>query len=213
MVYVILSIQSRFIPVSFQRTMSKLTKIKDITPAYKNTASFHLLGLHFPILSDSMRIPYEIKKCEETFKGYGIFTTKKITKGHLIYYECDVYEEKIEKSEINDFFRTKIGDDKEKIQEILDHSYATYGKEEEDALYWCRDTVGLFNHSRKNANCGFSKGKLGEDITEWRAIRDIEAGEELLFDYNLGFEVEPQWFKELYNEYCDMEYPDHSKWE
>ena len=61
-----------------------------------------------------MRIAYEIKKCEEKFKGYGIFTAEKITKSTLVYYERDVFEVKIRKSEIHDYFKTKIDNDREK---------------------------------------------------------------------------------------------------
>jgi SET domain-containing protein len=31
----------------------------------------------------------------------------------------------------------------------------------------------------------------------WRALRDIEPGEELCFDYNQAFEEEEPWFAEL----------------
>jgi hypothetical protein len=105
-------------------------------------------------------------------------------------------------------------------------------------LSWCRDTAALLNHSRSpNLAPGVPsvapylppdtvrprsrwRGGIGEaGLSVWRATRDIDAGEELVLDYDVfslfteGGAGEGGWFAALFPALLDGGvYPDHRQW-
>lgn len=157
---------------------------------YVELAAEFSVGLDFIVQKDSTKpgfhVSYEIR--ESPIAGKGIFTTEFIPKGTLIWKYCpDVNVRTFEGEEqVTEYLVTMCPEER---RFFVHHMYVDGGLAIEildDANYW--------NHSDKpNTNSD------GEDRMSTYAARDIEAGEELLDDYDT-YEY-PQWFVDLGKRY------------
>eukprot|EP01041_Mallomonas_annulata_P010141 gene10141-21152_t len=165
---------------------------------YNVPYNYFLLDHSQPHISTSsgFQIKYEIKE-SSPIMGLGIFTTQFIPKGTLIwkykqnenvlaYKGYEAVKQRLAElnKEEQDFFMSHVYLYDGVVNEIID-----------DGKFW--------NHS-ESPNTGYgssSSTTTGEDI-DWNssyAMRDIQAGEELLDDY--GIYEYPPWFIQLAQEY------------
>jgi hypothetical protein len=125
---------------------------------------------------DSMQVPYALRLISDRV-GWGVIVTAPIAKDAIILYEKDVAEEDYSRAAAVAMLQQLPLAER---RHVLHHSYGSE-REGDEVLSWCRDTAAFFNHSAV-PNCA-PDGPCGEPQTVWRALRDIDAGEELLFDY------------------------------
>ena len=134
------------------------------------------------------RIQYEVKESSPDI-GLGLFSKEFIPKGAIIW----KYERGTNVLSYNGYEEAKarlaeLSADEQKFW--MEHVYLFDGYVNE-----ILDDARLWNHS-ESPNTGY--GSEGDWQSSY-AIRDIEAGEELLDDY--GIYEYPQWFVELAKEY------------
>ena len=140
------------------------------------------------LVSTGFKVPYEVK--ESSLGGVGLFVTERVPKGTLIW----LYEAGKSVAEHDEpSLRARMsGLSKEEVIELCEHVYCWEGKVVE-----ILDDGKLWNHSRTVQNTGDHPNEAnGEgDCLSSYALRDIEAGEELLDDYS-NYDRLP-WFEQL----------------
>lgn len=135
-----------------------------------------------------MQVAYELRP--SPIAGLGLFAKERIPRGTLLW----KYSEQSVKTfhnthEILESFKTRTP---ESILHFLEHAYCWDGhvcEIQDDGRFW--------NHS-KNPNTGSSL-EVNEDLASSFALRDIEAGEELLDDYSQHDMLD--WFEALCKEH------------
>ncbi len=135
-----------------------------------------------------MEIEYTV--APSTRGGVGLFATTKLRRGQRLW-RCD-------KTSTTNHDRHSLLQRLEPLsdrdkKELLEHLYTWDGKVVE-----ILDDAKLWNHSRTNQNTGNHPDGdgdgLGDGVSSY-ALRDIEAGEELLDDYSSYARLE--WFESL----------------
>lgn len=152
--------------------------------------------------NSSFRICFEVRSSPG--KGNGVFATEKIKKGTVIFSEADVKEKEMTQEEAVAMLKNIPRDE---ARDVLSHSYVR----EDGVFAWCQDAAALLNHSSK-PNI-MPTGPLGDPSTYWVACQDIGKGEEITCNYSPLFSSEPSYYKELYTDILQEEYPDHTKWD
>ena len=135
-----------------------------------------------------MEIDYTV--APSTRQGKGLFAKQRVKRGERIW-RCDDQSTKThDRQSLTDKLQTLSTQDKTRL---LEHLYTWDGKVVE-----ILDDAKLWNHSRKHQNTGNHPDGdgdgLGDGVSSY-ALRDIEAGEELLDDYSSYARLE--WFESL----------------
>mmetsp|Transcript_10360 Transcript_10360/g.11831 ORF Transcript_10360/g.11831 Transcript_10360/m.11831 type:complete len:261 (-) Transcript_10360:245-1027(-) len=171
-------------------------------------------------LLTGLLVPFEVKMIDE--KGRGVYATQFIAKGSPIW--IPKYQAVFEHDEQEDFedFLSMVT-----WKQACDLLQWCYGYEDDDddddenyeeddneeevtnvGVACVLDEGSLFNHGEEEANVGYF---LSWELDDMIALRDIQAGEELIQDYDT-FDESIDWFERLVDKAWvdDSENSEHS---
>lgn len=141
-----------------------------------------------------MMVPYEIKMCADKKKGFGVFATKDILKGTLVW-KWDPKDHIALHEETLKAILKRMDTDKQR------HDYLQYCYTQEPGQVVYELDNGKFTNHSKDPNTGID---FYHDMTMQHnfALRDIRKGEEITEDYEKnGSNFYPQWFYPLAKKY------------
>jgi len=132
-----------------------------------------------------MRVPYEVR--DSAIGGRGLYATAAVKKGTMLWEYCDASVKEYDEESLKTHLKTMAPD---AIAEFCEHVFCWDGKVVEiqgDGKMW--------NHSKTVHNTGNHPNPALHDGVSTYALRDIEAGEEFLDNYQLYATL--AWFEEI----------------